>query len=97
MAADSSTFVTHNLELGCVKFLHVSESRVTWRMRISRIIKFGAPKRLFKVCLNLLKRNLSCQPPLRVFRVLRVIRDSDRKNGKCLRQRTLAQILHTLG
>ncbi len=42
--------------------------------RISRIIKFGTPKRLFKVCLNLLKRNLSCQPPLRV---LRVIRDSD--------------------
>ena len=45
--------------------------------QISRIIKFGTPKRLFKVCLNLLKGNLSCQPPLRVIRVIRVIHDSD--------------------
>ena len=41
---------------------------------ISRIFEFGIPKFLFTVCLNLLKRDLSYQPPIRV---LRVIRDSD--------------------
>ncbi len=58
--------------------------------QISRIIKLGTPKLLFKVCLNLLKRNLSCQPPIRV---LRVICDSDNTHAKNFTHPTYVSIL----
>ena len=68
-------FCQVNSKIGVVKFLAcVSESQIT---RKTRIIEFRTPKRLCKVCPNRLKRNSSYQTPLRVFRAIRVLRDSD--------------------
>ena len=77
--------------LGCQLLFHRWDKRVIPTLRLNRGGRglrrkrggryWGLPDAYSKVCCNLLKRNLSCQTPIRVFRVICVFRDSD--NKKC--------------